>query len=115
MLGVDDVLLIIVATTAANLLVEVGAEVVAEWVVNSPDSPLKPPDFEPSSASDQIGNAPDLLVQVSSKVDQTATLWSGQVMERLGAKADALGVKLGETAAWSHDMISTLGSSLGLQ
>ena len=42
MLGVDDVLLILLATTAANLVVEVGAEVVAEWWVNAPNSPVAP-------------------------------------------------------------------------
>jgi hypothetical protein len=115
MLGVDDFLLILVATTAANLVVEVGAEVVAEWMVNSPDSPWAPPNFDPSSASEHIGYAPDFLIQVSAKVDQTATVWSGQMMERLSHKADVLGVKLGETAVWSEQMISTLGTSLGLQ
>jgi hypothetical protein len=104
-----------VATTAANLVVEVGAEVVAEWMVNSPDSPWAPPNFDPSSASEHIGYAPDLLVQVSAKVDQTATVWSGHVMDRLSYKADALGVALNDGAAWSGQMISTLGASLGLQ
>jgi hypothetical protein len=115
MLGVDDFLLILVATTAANLVVEVGAEVVAEWMVNSPDSPWAPPNFDPSSASEHIGYSPDLLVQISSKVDHTATLWSSQIMDRLGHKADVLSAKLGETALWSEQMISTLGTSLGLQ
>jgi hypothetical protein len=114
MLGFDDVVLIILATTGANLLVEVGAEIIAEWTVNSPDSPFAYP-VDPTAASDQIGYAPDYLVQISAKVDQTATLWSGQVIDRLGAKADALAVKLSETAAWSDQMISTLGTSLGLQ
>jgi len=115
MLGVDDFLLILLATTAANLVVEVGAEVVAEWMVNSPDSPWAPPNFDPSSASEHIGYAPDFLVQVSAQVDQTATVWSGHVADRLALKADELSVKLGETAVWSEQMIGTLGSSLGLQ
>lgn len=33
MIGIDDVALILVVTTAANLVVEVGAEIFAEWVV----------------------------------------------------------------------------------
>lgn len=37
MLGVDDFALILVATTVANLVVEVGAEVVAEWIVHGRD------------------------------------------------------------------------------
>lgn len=40
MLGWNDVALIFAATAIANLIVEVGAEVIAEWVVNSPESPL---------------------------------------------------------------------------
>jgi hypothetical protein len=31
MLGIDDFLVILAATTLANLAVEVGAEIVAEW------------------------------------------------------------------------------------
>lgn len=37
MLGVDDFALILVATTVANLVVEVGAEVVAEWLIHGRD------------------------------------------------------------------------------
>jgi hypothetical protein len=37
------------------------------------------------------------------------------MMERLSHKADVLSVKLGETALWSEQMVSTLGTSLGLQ
>lgn len=33
MLGIDDVAFIFVATTLANLVVEFGAEIVAEWIV----------------------------------------------------------------------------------
>ena len=33
MLGLDDVAFIFVATTLANLVVEFGAEIVAEWIV----------------------------------------------------------------------------------
>jgi hypothetical protein len=138
MLGVDDFLVILAATTLANLAVEVGAEVIAEWWVHSPGSQM-PGAIDPSAASEQIRYAPEVLTQISAKVDQTA-VWSeradgvgaqvserlaakldeaavlsGQVMEKLSAKADALSVKAAETALWSEQMIGALTTSLGLQ
>lgn len=140
MLGVDDFLVILLATTAANLLVEVGAEVVAEWMVNSPDSPFKPPDLDPSAASEQIRYVPESITQISAQADQTTlwserisqtlgvqvsdhlaakidqtAAWSGQAAQVLSHKADALSVKAAQTAAWSEQMISTLSTSLGIQ
>ncbi len=62
----SDVVLILVITTIGNLVVEVGAEVVAEWVVNADESPLQasacgfPMDCTMASEG--------LLVQISSNV-----------------------------------------------
>ena len=61
MLGVDDLVMILLATTLANLVVEVGAEVVAEWLVNSPDSPMSVPQADP--ASQEVGY--DFVTQAS--------------------------------------------------
>ncbi len=66
MLGMGDVALILVITTVANLFVEVGAEVVAEWVVNADSSPL-----QASSCGfpmDCTVASEGLLVQISSSV-----------------------------------------------
>ena len=66
MLGMTDVMLILTITTIANLVVEVGAEVVAEWVVNADESPL-----QASSCGfpmDCTAASEGLLVQVSSTV-----------------------------------------------
>ena len=142
MLGFDDFLLILGATTLANLAVEVGAEIIAEWWVHAPagSSPFEPGTVDPSAASEQIRYAPELLTQVSAKVDQTAVwseraadsvgaqvserlaakldeaaMLSGQLMDKLSAKADALSVKAAETALWSEQMIGTLTTSFGLQ
>jgi hypothetical protein len=140
MLGVDDFLVILAATTFANLVVEVGAEVIAEWWVNSPEAATAPGAIDPSAASEQIGYAPQMLTQISAEVDQAPLLservadtlgipvsehvalkidqtavWSSHVIDKLSAKADALGVKATETALWSEQMISTLSTSLGLQ
>ena len=52
--------------------------------------------------------------RVSTKFDQAA-VWSGQVMEKLSVKADALSVKAAEIALWSEQMIGTLTTGLGLQ
>jgi len=138
MLGVDDFLVILAATTLANLAVEVGAEIIAEWWVHTPG--VDPAEIDPSAASEPISHAPALLTQISAKVDQTA-LWSertadtlggqvserlsakfdeaamlsGQVMEKLSAKADALSLKVAESALWSEQMIGTLTTSLGVQ
>jgi hypothetical protein len=165
MLGFDDFLLILGATTLANLAVEVGAEIIAEWWVHTPG--VDPAEIDPSAASEPISHAPELLVPISAKVHQAATLsertadsvgaqvserlsakfdqaaawwseraadglgaqvgerlatkyneaasWSGQTIEKLSAKADALSVKAAETALWSEQMIGTLTTSLGLQ
>lgn len=138
MLGVDDFLVILAATTLANLAVEVGAEVIAEWWVHTPG--VDPAEIDPSAASEQIRYAPELLTQISAKVDQTPLLservadtlgvtvsehvalkidqtavWSSQVIDKLSAKADALSVKAAETALWSEQMIGTVTTSLGLQ
>ena len=165
MLGIDDFLVILAATTLANLAVEVGAEIVAEWWVHTPG--VDPAEIDPSAASEPVRYAPELLTQISAKVDQTAvwsertadslgaqvserlsakfdqlaavwseqtadglgaqvserlstkfdqaSVWSGQVMEKLSVKADALSVKAAETALWSEQMIGTLTTGLGLQ
>ncbi len=165
MLGVDDFLVILTATTLANLAVEVGAEIVAEWWVHTPG--VDPAEIDPSAASEPVRYAPELLTPVSAKADQTAvwsertadslgaqvserlsakfdqlvavwseqtadglgaqvserlstkfdqaSVWSGQVMEKLSVKADALSVKAAETALWSEQMIGTLTTGLGLQ
>ena len=140
MLGFDDFLLILGATTIANLVVEIGAEIIAEWVVVSPDSPFRPGEIDPSAASEEIGWAPDLLTPISAQVDQAASwservaetlgadvndrlatkldqtaVWSGHVVDRLSAKADVLSAKVGETMLWSEQMISALATGLGLQ
>jgi hypothetical protein len=138
MLGFDDFLLILGATTLANLAVEVGAEIIAEWWVHTPG--VDPAEIDPSAASEPISHAPEMLTQISAKVDQTA-VWSertadtlgaqvserlsakfdeaamlpGQVMEKLSAKADALSLKVAETALWSEQMIGALTTSLGVQ
>jgi hypothetical protein len=142
MLGFDDFLLILGATTLANLAVEVGAEIIAEWWVHAPpgSSPLEPGTVDPSAASEPIRYAPELLTPISAKVDHAAVwseraadslgaqvserlsakfdqaaAWSGEVMDKLSVKADALSVKAAETALWSEQMIGTLTTSLGLQ
>src|SRR5918994_2302463 len=101
MLGVDDFLVILAATTLANLAVEVGAEVIAEWWVHSPGSQM-PGAIDPSAASEQIRYAPEVLTQISAKVDQTA-VWSeradgvgAQVSERLAAKLDEAAMLSGQ-------------------
>lgn len=116
MLGVDDFLVILAATTVANLVVEVGAEIIAEWWVHAPEgaSLLPPGMVDPSAMSEPIRFTPELLTQISAKVDQTA-VWSDVVMQRLSAKADVLSIKAGETALWSEQMISAAATSLGLQ
>jgi len=106
MFGVDDLILILVATTVVNLAIEIGVEVVAEWVVNSPDSPMAVPGGDP--ASQQIPN--DLLTQVSMQVGETA----GHVADRVSLKANELSTMFGESLVWSEQMIGTLGSTLGL-
>jgi hypothetical protein len=164
MLGVDDFLVILAATTVANLVVEVGAEIIAEWWVHTPGVD---PEIDPSAASEPINHAPELLTQISAradqtaawpertadslgaqvgehlstKFDQTAAWWSertadglgaqvgerlatkldeaaalsGQVVEKLSGKADALSVKAAETALWSEQALGALTASLGLQ
>jgi hypothetical protein len=138
MLGLDDFLVIIAATTLANLAVEVGAEIVAEWWVHTPG--VDPAEIDPSAASEPVGYAPELLTQVSAQADQTAVwsertadslgaqvserlsvkfdqaaLWSGHIMEKLSVKADALSVKAAETALWSEQMLGALTTGLGLR
>jgi hypothetical protein len=165
MLGVDDFLIILAATTLANLAVEVGAEIIAEWWVHTPG--VDPEEIDPSALSEPINHAPELLLQISAKADQTA-VWSertadslgaqvgehlstkfdqaaawwsertadglgaqvgerlatkfdeaaalsGQVVEKLSGKADALSVKAAETALWSEQVLGALATSLGLQ
>jgi hypothetical protein len=187
MLAFDDFLLILTATFLANLTIELGAEVVAEWWVHTPG--VDPAEIDPSAASEPVRYAPELLTQVSAEADQTAVwsertvgslgplgerlsakfdqlamwfgqttdslghqvserlsakfdqvavwseptalgtqvserlsmkfdqaaVWSGQVMDKLSVKADALSVKAAETALWSEQMIGTLTTGLGLQ
>lgn len=139
MLGVDDFLVILAATTMANLVVEVGAEVIAEWWVHTPASP-EAGAIDPSAASEPIRYAPELLTPISAQADQTplwservadtlgvhvsgdlalkidqTAVWSSHVIDKLSAKADALSVKAAETALWSEQMISSLTTNLGLQ
>jgi hypothetical protein len=132
MLGVDDFLVILAATTLANLAVEVGAEIVAEWWVHTPG--VDPAEIDPSAASEPISHAPELVTQISTKVDQTAVLsepaagsLGAQVSERLSAKFDQaavwseraadilvarvserLSTKFDEAAAWSGQVMDTL-------
>jgi hypothetical protein len=103
MLGIDDVLFIFMATTLANLTVEVGAEVVAEWWVNGPGAPPGAPDIDPSAN----GISPDLFTEIAVKVDQTAQL-PGQMMTLVNGHVDP-------TVLWSGQLIQTLGSGLGVQ
>jgi hypothetical protein len=103
MLGADDVFLIFVATTVANLVVEVGAEVIAEWWVNAPESPLRPPDLDPSAA----GLTPDMFTEISVKVDQAAQM-PAQMMTLVNGHMDS-------SVLWSGQMIQTLGSGFGFQ
>ena len=102
MLGFDDVVMIFVATTLANLVVEVGAEVVAEWWVESPDSPFRPPDVDPSAA----GITPDMFTEIALRVDQPAQ-WSGQVMTLVNGQFD-------QNALIAGQMIQNLANGLGL-
>jgi hypothetical protein len=104
MLGADDVLLIFAVTMIANLGVEVGAEVVAEWWVNGPGAPPGAPDVDPSAAA----ISPDLFTEIAVKVDQTAQL-PGQVMTLVNGHVDP------SMLFWSAQMTQTLGSGLGLQ
>jgi hypothetical protein len=103
MLGVDDVLLIFMATTIANLTVEIGAEVIAEWWVTGPGALPEAPAIDPSAA----GIPPDLFTEIAVKVDQTAQL-PGQVMTLVNGHVDP-------TVLWSGQMMQSLGSGLGLQ
>jgi hypothetical protein len=103
MLGVDDVLLILMATTFANLVVEVGAEVIAEWTVHGPGAPPGAPAINPSTN----GVSPDLFTEIAVKVDQTAQL-PGQMMTLVNGHVDP-------TVLWSGQMMQALGSGLGVQ
>jgi hypothetical protein len=102
MLGIDDFLVILAATTLANLAVEVGAEIVAEWWVHTPG--VDPAEVDPSALSEPISHAPpELLTQISAKVDQTA-VWSERTADSLGAQiSERLSAKLDQAAAWSAD------------
>ena len=102
MLGLDDVVLIFVVTTLGNLVVEVGAEVVAEWWVSSPDSPFRPEDLDPSAAT----ITPDMFTEIAIRVDQP-TQWSGQVMTLVNGQMD-------QNALMAGQMLQTLASGLGL-
>ena len=103
MLGFDDVVLIFVVTTLGNLVVEVGAEVVAEWWVESPDSPFRPPEIDPSAA----GISPDMFTEIAVKVDPSAP-WSGQVMTLVNGQIE-------QSALMSGPLIQTLANGLGVQ
>jgi hypothetical protein len=111
MLGIDDFLVILAATTLANLAVEVGAEIVAEWWVHTPG--VDPAEVDPSAASEPINHAPELLLQISAKVDQTAA-WSERTADSLGAQVgERLAAKFDQAAAWSERTADTLGAKVG--
>jgi len=55
MLGFDDFLIILAATTLAILPVEIGAEIVAECWVHTPG--VDPAEIDPSAASEPVGYA----------------------------------------------------------
>jgi hypothetical protein len=115
MLGFDDFLLILGATTLANLAVEVGAEIIAEWWVHAPQgsSPFEPGTVDPSAASEPIRYAPELLTQISAKVDQTA-VWSERTADGLGAQVgERLSAKFDQAAAWSERTADSLGAQVG--
>lgn len=57
MFGVDDVALIFLVTTAANVAVEVGAEILAEWLLKSQRPAIDPSSF-PSEQMAETGCAP---------------------------------------------------------
>jgi hypothetical protein len=111
MLGIDDFLVILAATTLANLAVEVGAEIVAEWWVHTPG--VDPAEIDPSAASEPISHAPELLTLISTKVDQTA-VWSERTADSLGAEvSDRLASKFDQAAAWSERAADNLGAQVG--
>jgi hypothetical protein len=92
MFGIGDVMLIFAVTAVANLIVEVGAEIIAEWVVGG---------YSPVSAgelSEHLPAFPDSTVmaaqfeQVHSSVAAHASAWSGQTFDLLGVIGPALGM-----------------------
>ena len=110
MLGIDDFLVILAATTLANLAVEVGAEIVAEWWVHTPG--VDPAEIDPSAASEPISHAPELLTQISAKVDQTA-VWSERTADSLSAQvSERLSAKLDQAAVWSERAADSLGTQV---
>jgi len=110
MLGIDDFLVILAATTLANLAVEVGAEIIAEWWVHTPG--VDPAEIDPSAASEPISHAPELLTQISAKVDQTA-VWSERTADSLGAQVgERLSAKFDQAAVWSERAADSLGAQV---
>jgi hypothetical protein len=89
MLGVDDFLVILAAVTLANVAAEVGGEIIAEWWLHTPAPGLEPGEIDPSAASESIRYSPELLTQISAKVDQT-TVWSEQL---IGTLTGSLGLQ----------------------
>jgi hypothetical protein len=110
MLGIDDFLVILAATTLANLAVEVGAEVIAEWWVHTPG--VDPAEIDPSAASEPISHAPELLTQIAANVDRTAVL-SDPAAGSLGAQiGERLSAKFDQAAAWSERATDGLGAQV---
>jgi hypothetical protein len=110
MLGIDDFLVILAATTVANLVVEVGAEIIAEWWVHTPG--VDPAEVDPSAASEPISHAPELLTPISAQVDQTA-VWSEQTAHSLGAQvSERLAAKFDQAAVWSERTADSLGAQV---
>jgi hypothetical protein len=110
MLAFDDVLLIFGATFIANLAVEFGAEIVAEWWVHTPG--VDPAEIDPSAASEPVRYAPELLTQVSAEADQTA-VWSERTADSLGALlGERLSAKFDQLAMWSGQTADSLGNQV---
>jgi hypothetical protein len=110
MLGIDDFLVIPAATTLANLAVEVGAEIVAEWWVHTPG--VDPAEVDPSAASEPIHHAPELLTQVAAKADE-ATGWTGGAADSVGVQvSERLAAKFEQAAVWSGQAADSLNAQV---
>jgi hypothetical protein len=110
MLGIDDFMVILAATTLANLVVEVGAEIIAEWWVHTPG--VDPAEIDPSAASEPVSYAPELLTQISANVDQTA-VWSERTADSLGVQvSERLSAKFDQAAVWSERTADSLGAQV---
>ena len=83
MFGVDDVVLVFAVTTAVNIVIELGAEIVAEWVL------------QPSGSG--IGASTFLAVQVAEPgcSPQTASMFT-TLVDNVGHGVNCSGVTLTE-------------------